>query len=90
MTLTNAINRLQLWQAELPGFRSWKLFTDPNGLMINLHEGDYKNSAMVTFADMTSARVDVLDYCVEHTINGLRRVPVGSMKLPPQLPDWLR
>ena len=76
MTLTNAINRLQLWQVELLGLRSWKLFSEVQGLMISLHEGCYKNSVVVTFAEMTSARVDVLDYCVEHAINGMKRVPL--------------
>ena len=77
MTLTNAINRLQLWQAELPGLRSWKLFSVPSCLIVGLCEGDYKNYAMVTYTEMTSAVcVDVLDYQVEHAINGLRRVPL--------------
>ena len=74
--LTNAINRLQLWQAELPGLRSWKLFSEPNRLVIGLYEGDYKNSVVITYAEMDTARVDVLDYQVEHAINGLRRVPL--------------
>ena len=54
MTLTNAINRLQLWQAELSGFRSWKLFSGPNGLVIGLYEGDYKNSVEVSYAEMST------------------------------------